>query len=76
MSDQELVSGCKPNSQSAEVDEPIKKVLQRLQAEQCSLLSVTESGRLVGIINLDNIMELISIQSALDSGHRQVGWKA
>ncbi len=63
-------------SQSAEVDEPVKKVLQRLQAVQCSLLSVTEAGRLVGIINLDNIMELISIQSALDSGHRQVGWKA
>jgi hypothetical protein len=37
---------------------------------------VTEAGRLVGIINLDNIMELISIQTALHEGHRQTRWQA
>jgi len=51
--------------QSAELDEPLEKVLERLQSCQCRLLSVTEAGRLAGIVNLDNIMELIRIQTAL-----------
>ena len=62
--------------QSAEIDEPLEKVMQRLQTCQCRLLAVTEAGRLVGIINLDNIMELISIQTALHEGHRQTRWQA
>jgi Zn-dependent protease/predicted transcriptional regulator len=62
--------------QSAELDEPLETVLQRLQTCKCRLLSVTEAGRLVGIVNLDNIMELISIQKALHEGHRQARWQA
>jgi len=62
--------------QSAEMDEPIEKVLQRLQTCQCRLLSVTEAGLLVGIINMDNIMELISIQKALHNDHKQTKWQA
>jgi Zn-dependent protease/predicted transcriptional regulator len=62
--------------QSADIDEQLEKVLQRLQNCQCRLLSVTEAGRLVGIINLDNIMELISIQTALHESHRQSRWQA
>ena len=62
--------------QSAEMDEPIEKVLQRLQVCQCRLLSVTEAGRLVGIINMDNIMELLSIQKALHEDHKQTKWQA
>ncbi len=62
--------------QSAEIDEPLEKVLQRLQTCQCRLLSVTEAGRLVGIVNMDNIMELISIQKALQEDHKQTQWRA
>lgn len=62
--------------QSAEIDEPLEKVLQRLQNCQCRLLSVVENGRLVGIVNLDNIMELISIQTALEESHHQARWQA
>lgn len=62
--------------QSADLDESLEKVLQRLQNCQCRLLSVTEAGRLVGIINLDNIMELISIQTAIDESHRHAKWQA
>jgi Zn-dependent protease/predicted transcriptional regulator len=51
--------------QSADIDESLEKVLERLQSCHCRLLSVTEAGRLVGIIDLDNIMELIRIQTAL-----------
>jgi len=62
--------------QSAQVDEPLEKVLQRLQSCHCSLLSVIDAGRLVGIVNLDNIMELIAIQTALDESRQQARWQA
>ncbi len=56
--------------QSADIKEPLEKVLGRLQAGHCPLISVTEDDQLVGIINLDNIMELIKIQTAI---HEQDG---
>ena len=62
--------------QSAQVDEPLEKVLQRLQSCHCSLLAVIDAGRLVGIVNLDNIMELIAIQTALDESRQQARWQA
>ena len=51
--------------QSADIDEPLEKVLERLQNCRCQLLTVTKSDRLTGIVNIDNIMELIRIQTAL-----------
>ena len=62
--------------QSAKTDESLEKVLQRLQTCQCQLLSVTEAGRLVGIVNMDNIMELMSIEKALHEEHKQTHWRA
>ncbi len=53
------------NIESADINEPLEKVLERLQGCHCPLLSVTRAGQLVGIVNLENIMELIKIQSAL-----------
>jgi Zn-dependent protease len=50
---------------SADSQEPLEKVLERLQTCNCSLISVTEAGLPVGIINLENIMELIKIQTAI-----------
>lgn len=62
--------------QNADINESLEKVLQRLQSCQCRLLAVTEAGRLVGIVNLDNIMELISIQTALHEAAQQARWQA
>jgi Zn-dependent protease/predicted transcriptional regulator len=50
---------------NADINEPLEKVLERLQDCHCPLLSVTEADRLAGIVNLDNIVELIKIQTAL-----------
>lgn len=50
---------------SADINEPLEMVLERLNDGHSSLLSVIEADKLVGIINLDNIMELIKIQTAL-----------
>ena len=57
--------------ESVEASEPLEKVLQRLETSDCRLLAVNDSGRLVGIINLDNILELIKIQSALQESHER-----
>jgi predicted transcriptional regulator len=51
--------------QSAQYDEPLESVLERLQTGECRLIAVMRSGKLAGIIDMDNIMELIKIQSAL-----------
>jgi len=62
--------------QSADINEPLEKVLERLQSSHCPLISVTEADQLVGIVNLDNIMELIKIQTALHErdGSGQSKW--
>jgi len=57
--------------QSVESDELLEKVIERLRNCSCRLLSVTESGRLAGILNLDNVMELIKIHNALHQRHGQ-----
>ena len=64
------------NIQSADVNEPLQRVLERLQSCHCPLLSATKAGQLVGIVNIDNIMELIKIQTALQEGHEQTKWQA
>ena len=51
--------------QSADIDEPLEKVLEWLQNCHCPFLSVTEAGQLADIVNFDNIMQLIKIQTAL-----------
>lgn len=56
--------------QSADINESLEKILERLQTSHCPLISVTDNDQLVGIINLENIMELIKIQTAI---HEQDG---
>jgi len=51
--------------QTAEYNEPLEDVLERLQAGDCRLVAVMRSGELAGVIDMDNIIELIKIQSAL-----------
>ncbi len=57
--------------QSVEIDEPLEQVMQRLETSEYRLLSVYDNGRLTGIINLDNIMELVKIQTAIQDSHQQ-----
>jgi predicted transcriptional regulator len=51
--------------QNADIHEPLEAVMERLQSCECRLISITDAQVIVGIINLDNIMELVRIQSAL-----------
>ena len=61
---------------SADIDEPLETVLERLQSCHCPLVTVTEAGQLKGIVNLDNIMELIKIQAALQDRVGRSEWEA
>jgi len=65
----------------AEAGEPLQKVLERLQACQCPLISVHHAGKIVGIIDLENISELIQIQTAIEAQHNNASggdgqWRA
>lgn len=62
--------------QSVDINEPLEDVLKRLQNSKCRLLSVIHDNQLAGIINLDNIMELINIQAALHESDGQTKWGA
>lgn len=67
------------DAQQADVNEPIQKCLERLQNSQTPLLCVTKSGRLTGIVDIENISELIDIQAAIQAQHQskiiQNRWK-
>ena len=60
--------------QLADINEPLEKVLERLQNCRCPLLAVIRNKQLAGIVNLENIIELIKIQTALQE--RKHKWEA
>jgi Zn-dependent protease len=51
---------------AADIGEPLDAVLERFQTSECRLVSVTASGRLAGLVNLDNILELLQFQEILE----------
>jgi len=56
---------------TAAPDEPLDRIMERLEECDCRLVAVLEGGRLVGLVNLDNITELVQIQRALAAGGRR-----
>jgi Zn-dependent protease len=50
---------------TADIAESLERVLERLQSHRLRLLAVMDAGRLVGIVDLDNIMEMLKIHAAL-----------
>ena len=51
------------------IDEPLGKLLERMQGNPAQMLCVTDAGRIVGLLNLENILELIKIQEAVEKYH-------
>ena len=49
----------------ANIDENLEEVFKRFQTTACKLIAVKENSRLSGIINYDNISELISLTKAI-----------
>lgn len=61
-----------PGVERADADEPVEKVLERLQSGKCRLVSVTRGDRLVGIVDMDNVVELIRIRDAVQEHEHEV----
>ena len=51
----------------AEVGDPLQKVFERLKNCACRSLPVLDQGRLVGVIDMENVGEFIALRSALGS---------
>ena len=51
--------------QNVESTESLQLVLERFQNSSCKIIAVTKSGNLMGIIDLENIIELLKIQTAM-----------
>ena len=54
---------------SADVDEPLARLLERMQGSSAQLICVTDAGQVVGLLNMENIVELIKIQEAVHQHH-------
>ena len=54
-----------PRFETAAPSEMVEAVLQRLQASPCPAAPVLEGDKLVGVLTLDNIGQVLTIQSAL-----------
>ena len=52
--------------ETADISEMMEPVFRRLQECACHTLPVVQSGRLVGLVTMDNIGEFMSIRSALE----------
>lgn len=51
--------------ESADPDEPLNKILERVQKEEPKTIVVQRQGRLFGVVDTTNIRELLRIESAL-----------
>jgi Zn-dependent protease len=54
---------------SADVHEPLGKLLDRMQGSTAQLICVSDAGKVVGLLNLEHILELVRIQEALEMHH-------
>jgi Zn-dependent protease len=61
------------NILSADINEPLAKLLQRMQGNAAQMICVTDAGQVVGLLNLENILELVKIQKAVEQHHTSRG---
>ena len=50
---------------TADVNEPLRKLLERMQGNPAQMIGVMDNGQVVGLLNLENILELIKIHDAV-----------
>lgn len=62
-----MIKGCR----LVQDNEMLDRTLERMREGACSTLPVIRSGRLVGLLNLENVGEFLMIQSALTKYRRR-----
>lgn len=50
---------------TADANEPLRKLLERMQGNPAQMIGVMDNGQVVGLLNLENILELIKIHDAV-----------
>lgn len=50
---------------SADIDEPLGDLLARMQGNSAQMIGVMDRGELAGLLNLENVLELLKIQEAV-----------
>jgi len=56
---------------SVNIDEPLTRLMEAMRGDVSQVFCVTENGKVVGLLNLENIVEMIKIQEALEE-HRRI----
>jgi len=56
---------------SVDIDAPLASLMEAIQGNLSQVYCVTENDKVVGLLNLENIVEMIKIQEALDA-HRRI----
>ena len=57
------------NILTADINEPLGMLLERMQGNSAQMICVTDAGEVAGLLNLENILELIRIQEAVENHH-------
>jgi Zn-dependent protease len=50
-----------------DIDEPLQSLLERMQGNPAQMMCVSDSGKVKGLLNLENILELIRVQQAVEA---------
>lgn len=51
---------------TADINEPLGKLLERMQGNPAQMICVMDDNQVVGLLNLENILELIKIHDAIE----------
>ncbi len=54
---------------TAHINEPLDKLLERMQGNPAQMICVLDGGEVVGLLNLENLLELIRMQNAMEAHH-------
>ena len=51
---------------TADINEPLNALVERMQGNRSLMICIMDNGQVAGLLNLDNILELIKIHDAVD----------
>jgi hypothetical protein len=62
----------RPRFEVVESSEMLERASARLQACDCHTLPVTQAGRLVGLLTMENVGEFLMVRAALEAARQRV----
>ena len=58
---------------SVDINMPLEKLLEQMQGNPTQLICVTDGANIVGLLNLENIVEMIKVQEAIEKHNTSQG---